>query len=131
MNKITTFYDEFESNSNNQEERCPRFYTGEGCAEKDSYIQAFYDASWADIYSKLPAQGASDAEVAAFTEKYEDQFITETAMMNPNEDFAESFVAFVLKAKPEGSTIQDKKVRLFYLYSELVELRSQIRNALH
>ena len=56
--------------------------------------------------------------------------MTEYAASNPDEDFAESFVAFVLKEKPTKSTTVDQKIRFFYDFPELVEMRDFIRSNL-
>ena len=56
--------------------------------------------------------------------------MTEYAATNPSEDFAESFMVFVLKEKPIKSTITDQKILFFYDFPELVEIRDFIRSNL-
>ena len=56
--------------------------------------------------------------------------MTEYAATNPSEDFAESFMVFVLKEKPTKSTIADQKILFFYDFPELVEMRDFIRSNL-
>ena len=60
--------------------------------------------------------------------------MTEYAATNPSEDFAESFMVFVLKEKPAKSTAdfihKDQKILFFYDFPELVEIRDFIRNNL-
>lgn len=111
-------------------EACPRFFTGEGCANPNSYINAFFNAFWADIYEELPLDGDPDL-IYEFYERYEDHFVTDYAATNPGEDIAESWTHFVLNDRPAGNTIADQKVAFFYDYPELVELRSNIRTRLY
>ena len=115
---------------------CPDYFPGEGCANPDSYINAFYNQFWADIHEEwqqinleedpdLLQQGLDD-----FYAKYQDQFVTDYAATNPEEDMAESWSFFVLGPKPAGDTIAEQKTLFFYNYPELVELRSAILNNL-
>jgi hypothetical protein len=115
---------------------CPDYFPGEGCANPDSYINAFYNQFWADIHAEwqeinleedpdLLQQGLDD-----FYVKYQDQFVTDYAATNPEEDMAESWAFFVLSEEPAGDTIAEQKTLFFYNYPELVELRSAILNNL-
>ncbi len=106
------------------QQACSRFFTGEGCANAGSYINAFFSAFWADIYNDLPQD--EDA-LYEFYEQHQDRFVTDYAATNPGEDIAESWTHFVLNDKPTGSTMADDKVRFFYDYPELVTLRDKIR----
>ncbi|MFK7805148.1 MAG: hypothetical protein AB8G95_26175, partial [Anaerolineae bacterium] len=111
-------------------ESCPRFFTGEGCANQSSYVNAFYNAFWADIYSELPLDQDPD-ELYDFYLTYQDRFVTEYAGTNPGEDIAESWTHFVLNDRPNGSSVADQKVQFFYQYPELVSLREKIRARLY
>ena len=105
------------------EASCPTYFPGEGCSLRQSYINAFFDAFWSDIY---PDWLESDPDSDEFYQAYEDQFVTDYAATNPGEDIAESFTAFVLEPKPDGDTIAEEKVLFFYNYPELVQLRAEI-----
>ena len=109
---------------------CPRFFTGEGCANQSSYINAFFDEFWADIYSELPESQDPD-EIYEFYEQYEDRFVSDYAATNPGEDIAESWTHFVINDRPSGNLIKDQKVQFFYDYPELVALRDKIRARLY
>ena len=56
--------------------------------------------------------------------------MTDYAATNPDEDFAESYMLFVLKEKPTKSTVADQKILFFYDFPELVEMRDVIRSNL-
>jgi len=111
---------------------CPNYFPGEGCAEADSYIDDFYNEFWLDIseeWNQVNLEEDDDAyyeALDAFYAKYADQFVTDYAATNPEEDIAESWTFFVLSPEPEGNTIADQKILFFYRYPELVELRTEI-----
>lgn len=118
-------------------ESCVTFYSGEGCALSNSYINQFFSKFWADVYYNE----FQDVEWAETDEEYEDNlyefynarqewFVTEYAATNPGEDIAESFAYFVLQDKPTGNSIAEQKVRFFYDYPTLVAMRNHIRGEL-
>jgi hypothetical protein len=115
---------------------CPSFFANEGCSKRNSYINQFFQRFWSDKYEEWHEVESIQDEylyymrLNEFYEKYQDQFVTEYAATNPGEDVAESWTYFVLKPKPQGSTIAEKKVLFFYEYPELVELRQEITNNL-
>ena len=115
---------------------CPQYFPGEGCANSDSYINAFYDQFWADIHEEWNDINLEEDEdiyyerLDAFYNKYQDQFVTDYAATNPEEDIAEAWAFFVLGSEPAGDTIAEEKVLFFYQYPELFELRAQILNNL-
>lgn len=115
---------------------CPQYFPGEGCANSDSYINAFYDQFWADIHEEWNEINLEEDEdiyyqrLDEFYNKYQDQFVTDYAATNPEEDMAETWAFFVLGPKPVGDTIAGQKVLFYYQYPELVESRAQILNNL-
>lgn len=111
---------------------CPDYFPGEGCSRSDSYINAYFNAFWADIYAEWQDLNLIDDDEAYyqalddFYYKYEDRFLTDYASTNPEEDIAEAFTFFVLSPYPEGETIANQKILFFYKYPELVALRDRI-----
>lgn len=106
---------------------CETYYPGEGCSLPNAYINAFFNRFWADIHDELPEDPDDYDALEAFYEQYADQFVTDYAATNPGEDIAESFTFFVLRDRPEEPTIAADKVRFFYDYPELVQVRQTIR----
>lgn len=104
---------------------CSAFFTGEGCSEQGSYINAFFQRFWADIYAE-----SFELEPGELYALYPDQFVTDYAAENPGEDIAEAWTFFVLQGRPTGATIAEQKVRFFYDYPQLVKLREVIRRNL-
>ncbi len=117
---------------------CNTYYTGTGCSQADSYIQAFYTRFWADINDEWVAidelQYGTDDFVPYYNGLYnfylanQDQFVGDYAVTHPAEDIAESFTHFVFSPKPVGNSIKDQKIAFFYEYPELVQLRENILN---
>ncbi len=108
---------------------CNTFHTGEGCSNENSYINAFYNNYWTDIFQEHQRIGDNDDAFYRFYDKYQDRFVTEYAATNPGEDIAESFTMFVIEDnQPTGNRIADQKVRFFYQFDELITLRNKIRS---
>lgn len=108
---------------------CATFEVIEGCAELDSYLWAFYDAFWAG-YSEHPDLDNVDADLAYdFYLDHEEDFVSDYAATNIGEDFAESFMTFVLEDEWSADTVTGAKLEFFTQYPELVDLREQMRAA--
>lgn len=118
------FYDEVTA--------CPNYFPGEGCSNSNSYINAFFNEFWADIYEEwLDINLIEDDDtyydaLDDFYYNYEDRFVTEYAATNPEEDIAETFTFFVLLSHPDGDTVAEKKILYLYNYPELVQLRDEV-----
>lgn len=117
------------------DENSKNYTIEEGTTKTNSYLNQFYKQFWLKIndeYLKIQELGEEDPEKAEeesmkFYEKYQEQFVSDYASSDPVEDIAESFTHFVLKDKPTGNTIADKKVLFLYEYKELVKVRDEIR----
>jgi hypothetical protein len=111
---------------------CTTFYTGEGCALPNSYINQFFYAFWEDLFDQtldieeIAEESAREDAVFAFYEAYADRFVTDYAATNPGEDIAESFAFFVLYDEPTSNTIADEKIRFFDNYPQMVAIRDHI-----
>ena len=111
---------------------CTTFFPGEGCANPDSYMNAFYQEFWTGIYDEWNEINLIEDEdqyyeaLDDFYYKYEDQFLTDYSVTHPAEDIAEAFGFFVFAEQPDGDTIAEQKILFFYQYPELVQLRSEI-----
>ena len=116
----------------NEVSNCPDYFPGEGCSQPNSYINAYFNRFWADIYEEwqdINLIEDNDAYYDAlddFYYRYEDQFVTDYASTNPEEDIAEAFTFFVLSPRPNGDTMAEEKILFFYNYPELMQLRDEI-----
>lgn len=114
---------------------CGQFSLPEGCTNPVSYINLFYQRFWTRIFDEwLESVGTvnvnSDEEledlVHAFYRKHEEQFVREYAATNLREDIAESFMYFVLEPRPRDGSIVSQKIKFFYDFPELVDMRKQM-----
>lgn len=117
---------------------CETYFTGLGCSQPNSYIQAFYNRFWTDINDewgqadRLQYDGDEIAYYNAlysFYKQHQNQFVDDYAVTHPTEDIAESFAYFVFSPTPHGDTVRDQKLRFFYEYPELIQLREHILEA--
>jgi hypothetical protein len=116
----------------NESLSCPSYFTYEGCANPESYINLFIEQFWSDLFAEWAEIDAEEDEdryyerLDQFYNQYADQFITDYAATSPEEDIAESFSYFILTSAPQGDSIAEQKVLFFYQFPELVKLREQI-----
>ena len=117
------------------ERRCGTYFPGEGCTYKNSYINEFVEEFWDDNdfdnSEAIEDEDDPDEKDEIADEYFEDHindYVTAYASWHPAEDIAESFAYFVLQDKPEGNKEVDQKLQFFYDYSELVTMRTTIRN---
>lgn len=97
----------------------------EGITKSSSYLNMFYNKFW----TKYKDEIQKEDEEASYKryEDHEDEFINDYAATNPVEDIAESFAYFVIGVEPKGHSIKEQKIKFFYEFSELIELRKAFR----
>lgn len=109
---------------------CSTFEVVEGCVLPDAYLWAFYEQFWSG-YAEHPDLENVDPDVAYdFYLQHEEDFVSDYAATNIGEDFAETFMTFVLEDAWSPSSSTGAKLEFFTAYPELVELRQQMRAAL-
>ncbi len=111
---------------------CSTYEPQEGCTTSNAYLNAFYQKFWVNLYPEIQEiEEESDEDryydlLDAFYQEHEDQFVSDYAATNVEEDIAESWSYFVLGQKPDGNSIAEQKILFFYDYPELVDLRGEI-----
>lgn len=111
---------------------CPNYFPGEGCSQSGSYINIFYNQFWVNIHDEwqqidqINDEDKYYEELDNFYFAHHDQFVTDYAVTNPEEDIAESWSFFILSPKPTGDTIAEQKTLFFYAFPELAQLRNEI-----
>ncbi|MEC8762510.1 MAG: hypothetical protein VXY40_07145, partial [Actinomycetota bacterium] len=58
---------------------------------------------------------------------HEEDFVSDYAATNVVEDFAESFMTFVLEPEPDDDTVIGQKLLFFWDRPEYVEIRDHVR----
>jgi hypothetical protein len=109
---------------------CATLDLEEGCASADSYLYRFYDAFWSQYGDAAPLDNVDEDVAFEFYLAHESDFVSDYAATNLGEDFAESFMTFVIEDVPEGDSVVAQKLRFFTQFDELVELREHIRGEL-
>jgi hypothetical protein len=102
-------------------------YANHGCPLDESYLHAWEEQFWPDATDDDYSE-----EDDAVAERYSpDEYVTEYAATNPDEDLAEVFAEWVLSDEPAtGDDVVDQKLRFFDDYPEIVQLREEIRAGL-
>ncbi len=101
----------------------------EGTLKKDSYLNVFFHRFWESLANSNEESDGYD-NMSEYYNKHKSEFVSKYASRDPSEDFAESFAYFVLRPKPTGSLLKDKKVLFFYEYPEFVEIRDHVRDVI-
>lgn len=113
---------------------CPTYMAREGCANVGSYMDEFVAEFWEgellDEWEQIAGIGNDElrmSEIEVFATTHNERFVSDYAATNPEEDLAESFVAYVLGGDnpPEGD-LRDR-IRFFDRFPELVTLRQMVR----
>lgn len=108
---------------------CDTLLLDEGCAEPDSALWAFDQEFWAQYGTDAPDPANADADLAyEFYLDHEDDFVSDYAATNVVEDFAESFMTFVLEPEPDSDTTIAQKLLFFWDRPEYVEIRDHVRS---
>lgn len=112
------------------EEECATYFVSWGCLQENSYLFAYYQAYWEDIYEEYEAINWEDeTDYENFFFSYEDRFFNSYQGTSPGEDIAEAFTFFVMEQKEDEKEMDEmkyEKIAFFYDYDELVELRTDI-----
>lgn len=98
--------------------------------KKDSYIYQFYNRYWSDIlYLDSIATSNSNYENGRrnFYLRHQDDFLNEYTSINPFNDIIESMTRFILMEEITESGLKGEKIRFFYEYDEINELKKRIK----
>lgn len=109
---------------------CDSYFELHACPAEGSYLAYFVENFWdkQDLArAKFFADINDDYENAYdYYRDHKSSYVTDYAVVAPEEDFAESFMYFMLDQIPIGS-IAKQKVDFFRQYSQLIKMRSEIR----
>ncbi|QZY53665.1 hypothetical protein [Crassaminicella profunda] len=115
-------------------ENSPTYTTEEGTTKKESYLNQFYNQFWKGIYKEWEKADQSEVDeygenqaLIDFYEKHKNEYVSDYASTNIEEDIAESFMQFVVENKPKGDTVAEQKILFFYQFKELRKIREDIR----
>lgn len=107
---------------------CDTLSLDEGCALPDSAIDEFDREFWSGFGPDAPDPTNADADVAyEFYLAHEEDFVSDYAATNVVEDFAESFMTFVLEGEPSGDSVVARKLLFFWDRPDYVDIRDHVR----
>lgn len=123
-------YEQITGSAASDQWSCHPYFTKHGCPPERSYLSRFVSTFWTDAdLAQVSKRQAQTGGVGAFYAAHETDFVTEYAATSPEEDFAESFMHYVLDMKPPRGVARDK-VDFFAEYPEMQALRAAIRQGL-
>ncbi|SKB30689.1 Putative zinc-binding metallo-peptidase [Acetoanaerobium noterae] len=116
----------------NSEPSFGKYFEEDISFNEDSYLNEFYNRFWTySIDESRIIQNIDNEDIRyKFFLRHENSFVTDYAATSPSEDIAESFAYFVINEKPMGNEIWEQKIRFFYEFEELVEIKNNIRKRL-
>ena len=116
----------------NSEPSFGKYFEEDISFNEDSYLNEFYNRFWTySIDESRIIQNIDNEDIRyKFFLRHENSFVTDYAATTPSEDIAESFAYFVINEKPMGNEIWEQKIRFFYEFEELVEIKNNIRKRL-
>ncbi|WP_460775123.1 NADH:ubiquinone oxidoreductase subunit 4 (chain M) [Microbacterium sp. GXF7504] len=110
---------------------CEVPHPAEPCTEHGAYLDAYYDAFWAQYGADAPsyADENDEDEIAEFLDENEEDFVSAYAATNVGEDFAETFTVFVAEPRPDDKAASEiaEKLAFMWEWPELVEIRDRLR----
>ncbi len=107
------------------EEECDTFFNGNGCLLDDAYVTLWIETFWSDDeLASLPDPTMADEAGADDRCSLDPTFLGAYAASHPEEDFAESFSAFVFDLEVVPSV--QPKLDFFEQFPELVEFRTKV-----
>lgn len=110
---------------------CTTLVLAEGCALPGSMLVSFHEQFWAAYGGAAPSADNADVDVAeAFYEQHEEAFVDDYAATNVVEDFAETYMVFVVEDRPDSGSAVAEKLGFFWDRPSEVERRDRIRAAL-
>lgn len=109
---------------------CEPYFLRHGCPPADSYLRAYVTQFW-DSSDLKRAERFADNQAVAYNyhDDHADEYVSEYAALSPEEDFAESFMYFVLE-KPTSGSLAKKKVAFFEEYMTMLGVKQEVTESL-
>lgn len=87
---------------------CVGFQAVPVCPPEDSFLGQFINTFWSDGQIQAVTQAHKTDRLTAYYQAHDDAFVSEYAVTAPEEDFAESFMFYVLGKQPVGVRAKEK-----------------------
>lgn len=123
-------YDSLSGKTSLANQSCDAYFELHGCPPEGSYLSLFVDDFWSssDLVRAEEFAEANDDYKSAYEyyNEHASNYVSDYAAVAPEEDFAESFVYYMLDDIPSGRVAR-QKVDFFGQFSNLTKIRSKIR----
>jgi|GEM_PF-1188277 len=121
------------NSSQMQKQSTGTYENEEGNLKAESFLNQFYQTFWLDIAEDHKAAVDQDPDYGSydFYDQHPDQFVSDYAATNPEEDFAETFRIFVYAQDAQGDDLKDMKVKWMFENDDLMAMRDHIRQVLN
>jgi len=109
-------------------QNCAEYFSTFGCPAENSFLNQFVRSFWSTTdleRAQRFARNESLDKVSRYYELNQTQYVTDYAASSPEEDFAESFVYFILGIPVRGDGAQEK-VAFFAQYPGLLDSKADI-----
>lgn len=111
-------------------EACRTYLVDEGCLTASSYLNSYYEQFWKGTPA-FQEQDRSADEALAFFEANPEDYVSDYATTNPIEDFAESFMFYVVEEPLPPTTLKGRKVAFFDSIASVHSYRSKVLDVVH
>jgi hypothetical protein len=116
--------------SSGQISNCHEYFDEIGCYPTGTYLAEFVQEFWNDalLDEVIQATKSRNSNRALFQlyERYESDFVTDYAAIDPAEDFAETFVWYVLDEEIEQGSVAAQKIRFMDSFAQIRDYKKEI-----
>ncbi len=107
------------------------YFEIKGCPPENSYLRLFVDEFWSNKRSLDRAERNSESKDSVgdaydFYKDNSDEFVSGYAALNPEEDFSEAFMYFVLEPDAVTGETANDKIDFFWDFPEMRKIRTEI-----
>lgn len=110
---------------------CHEYFKRQGCLSGNMYLDEFVDEFWSstDLNRAIQFQRVGDTseEVIAHYDAHADEYVSDYAAFNPEEDFAESFMHFVMDYETLPGSEAEAKINFFDSFNEIRTIKADIK----
>lgn len=116
--------------SRSQTSSCHDYFASSSCYPDGTYLDEFIDEFWDDdLLDELEDATNSrnpERELARLHDRYDSEFVTSYAATDPAEDFAETFMWYVLDEEFERGTVAAEKIEFMDSYRNIRSYKADI-----
>lgn len=122
-------YEEITGLAKPASQTCNSYFKQYGCPSKNSYLAQFVSNFWSEDELSRAKDFARSNNISTLAYEYyltsETQYVSDYAVVSPEEDFAETFMFFVLGLEVRDGVVQDK-INFMNSFPELRSIQSDI-----